>query len=55
MKTNKHSIKKLFAREKPGNRVGKKTNKPWIMQYHWNSHADWDKYEWMLRTLKIED
>lgn len=47
MKSNKHIIKKLFSEEKIGNRINKKLNKPWVMQYKWNSTEDWDKHSWM--------
>lgn len=46
MKPKHKIIKQLFLREKSGNRVGKKTHKPWILQFRWNSLDSWTQSIW---------
>lgn len=41
MKKHKDILKKLFSREKEGNKGFKKTNKPWVLQYMWESEEAW--------------
>jgi hypothetical protein len=44
MKKYSKTIKKLFSREKVGNRKGKVVEKPWVLQYKWNSEEDMIKH-----------
>lgn len=49
MQPKKHTVKKLFSKEKPGNRKNKKSDRPWVMQYKWLSEEHFRRLSWLQK------